>query len=172
MLPLVLALLAPLAGKGADAGHASAVAASYTWEVVSECPTGAVVMRSPLYPGRLGVFRDWGCAIDYLDVDGRRIPFTDTTAVFPVPLEWLPTPEVIGHAKGQPLFAPAPNPEPHMLGACAGDACAPIIATVARADYPQSIIAVDSKFVAPSAAEKKRIEHDRPFWFVVTTDSG
>jgi hypothetical protein len=143
MLPLVLALLAPLAGKGADAGRASAAAPSYLWQVVRECPQGVLLMRAPLYPGRLGAFRDWGCALDYLDIDGRRLPFDDPSgeAMFSVPLEW---------AAGSRFF-----------GACAGDGCEPVLAEIAAVHYPQSFVSVDAKFVAPPPAEKLRIERDR-----------
>ena len=141
MLPFLLAVLAPFAGKGADAGRASAAAPTYLWEVVSECPAGVLLMRAPLYPGRLGVFRDWGCAIDYLEVDGRRVQLSNDQAAFSVPLEWEPTPRV--------------------FGACNAEGCQALVAEIAAVRYPQSFVAVDNKFVAPPASEKTRIERDR-----------
>ena len=98
-------------------------------------------MRAPLYPGRLGMFRDWGCEITYIDVDGRRVALENGEAVFSVPLEWEPSPRV--------------------FGACSDEGCEPLVAEIAAVHYPQSFVAVDNKFVAPPASEKARILRDR-----------
>ncbi len=138
---LLFALLLLQAGKGDDANRFSALLPSYAWEIAATCDSGALLVRAPLYPGRLGIFRDEGCSFDTLAFDARQVAADHGQITFAVPLEW--------------------EEGPRAFSACNGDDCVDVEVAVAAAKYPQSFIGVDKKFIAPSPEDDARIKRDR-----------
>jgi hypothetical protein len=129
---------------------ASAAFPNYVWEQAYACDAGLVLVRQPVMPGRLGMVQDLGCALDYLDFDGRRVRIQTVTgpdardrrmALFAVPLEWT---------AGE-----------RMIGACTGGECEALRLRVEDVPYPKSEIKVASKFASPPKSELERIKRDR-----------
>lgn len=149
MSALLLSLLFFAADEKFPRGRPSALQPAYRWDVAHTCDDGLLLVRQPVYPGRLSIVRDLGCALRYLDVDGRRVdtqiiptPGGDhRVAVFAAPLEWG-----AGH---------------HPAAACMDAGCAALGFEVGTVDYPKSEITVAKKFATPPKSEAKRIAEDR-----------